>query len=176
MTAYPGQTRTTLGQLCAALWGSQSRLVDASRTEMQCVRPLCHLEAQTIQCKQLRFYEDDLRHIGLCWLSRLLLNGESSPVNAENTEVLYLLSPQLVLGNRTQGNWVPHQETHNCNKCCIRDLHCMDRHLWQSVWPCFVSVVHAMTAGWSFNMAQAVNTIHTGQTKQRFTPIFFFLL
>jgi hypothetical protein len=26
MTAYPGQTRTTLGQLCAALWDSQSRL------------------------------------------------------------------------------------------------------------------------------------------------------
>jgi hypothetical protein len=25
MTAYPGQTRTTLGQLCAALWDSQSR-------------------------------------------------------------------------------------------------------------------------------------------------------
>ena len=26
MTAYPGQTRTTLGQLCAALWDSQSQL------------------------------------------------------------------------------------------------------------------------------------------------------
>ena len=25
MTAYPGQTRTTLSQLCAALWDSQSR-------------------------------------------------------------------------------------------------------------------------------------------------------
>ena len=25
MTAYPGQTRTTLGQLCATLWDSQSR-------------------------------------------------------------------------------------------------------------------------------------------------------
>ena len=25
MTAYPGQTRTTLGRLCAALWDSQSR-------------------------------------------------------------------------------------------------------------------------------------------------------
>jgi hypothetical protein len=25
MTAYPGQTRTTLGQLCASLWDSQSR-------------------------------------------------------------------------------------------------------------------------------------------------------
>ena len=25
MMAYPGQTRTTLGQLCAALWDSQSR-------------------------------------------------------------------------------------------------------------------------------------------------------
>ena len=25
MTAYPGQTRTTLGQLCAALWDSQSQ-------------------------------------------------------------------------------------------------------------------------------------------------------
>ena len=26
MMAYPGQTRTPLGQLCAALWDSQSRL------------------------------------------------------------------------------------------------------------------------------------------------------
>jgi hypothetical protein len=26
MTAYPGQTRTMLGQLCAALWDSQSKL------------------------------------------------------------------------------------------------------------------------------------------------------
>ena len=25
MTAYPGQTRTTPGQLCATLWDSQSR-------------------------------------------------------------------------------------------------------------------------------------------------------
>jgi hypothetical protein len=32
MTAYPGQTRTTLGQLCAALW--------ASSTEMQTAVPL----------------------------------------------------------------------------------------------------------------------------------------
>jgi hypothetical protein len=56
MTAYPGQTRATLGQLCAALWDSQSQPVvihtaldsnqgvcnDTSSTEMQCLRPLCH--------------------------------------------------------------------------------------------------------------------------------------
>ena len=51
MTAYPAQTQTTLGQLCAALWDSQSRAgcdtawsrtrvcSDASSTEMQCLRP-----------------------------------------------------------------------------------------------------------------------------------------
>ena len=27
MTAYPDQTRTTLGQLCAAIWDSQSQTV-----------------------------------------------------------------------------------------------------------------------------------------------------
>ena len=53
MTTYTGQTRMTLGQLCAALWDSQSRAgcdtdwvsnqgvcSDASSTEMQCLRPL----------------------------------------------------------------------------------------------------------------------------------------
>ena len=62
MTAYTVQTRTTLSQLCAALWDSQSRPLvipwfdsrvsvvtpqaprcsNASRTEMQCLRPLRH--------------------------------------------------------------------------------------------------------------------------------------
>uniref|UniRef100_A0A8K9Y2T5 C3H1-type domain-containing protein n=1 Tax=Oncorhynchus mykiss TaxID=8022 RepID=A0A8K9Y2T5_ONCMY len=54
MMAYPGQTRTALGQLCAALWDSQSRLVviqpgigprsvsEASSTKMKCLRPLRH--------------------------------------------------------------------------------------------------------------------------------------
>ena len=54
MMAYPGQTLTwtMLGQLCAALWNAQSRLVmiqpctkvcsGAYSTEMQCLRPLRH--------------------------------------------------------------------------------------------------------------------------------------
>ena len=52
MTAYPDQTQTTVGQLCAALWDSpitagcdsawiQTRDCSvASYTEMQCLRPL----------------------------------------------------------------------------------------------------------------------------------------
>ena len=54
MTAYTGQTWTTLGQLCAALWDShhswlrysldsnQGVCSDASRTETQCLRLLRH--------------------------------------------------------------------------------------------------------------------------------------
>jgi hypothetical protein len=38
MTVYTGQTRTMLGQLCAALWDSQSQLV----VIQQCLRPLLH--------------------------------------------------------------------------------------------------------------------------------------
>uniref|UniRef100_A0AAZ3QTS6 Cytochrome c oxidase subunit 5A, mitochondrial n=1 Tax=Oncorhynchus tshawytscha TaxID=74940 RepID=A0AAZ3QTS6_ONCTS len=51
MTSYPGQTLRTLGQLCAAIWDSQSRpiviqpriepgSVVTSNTEMQCSAPL----------------------------------------------------------------------------------------------------------------------------------------
>ena len=60
MTAYPVQTltQTTLGQLCTALWDSQSQPVvmqpeiepeccsDTASTEMQCLTPLRHSGAQ----------------------------------------------------------------------------------------------------------------------------------
>ena len=72
--AYPGQTRTTLGQLCAALWGSQSRpdviqpgfepgTVATPLAQMQCLRPLrtmmayllmANLNAQTYRDEILR--------------------------------------------------------------------------------------------------------------------------
>ena len=65
MTAYPGQTWTTLGQLCPALWdsrlrpvviqpGNQTRICsDTSSTEMQCLRPLRHSGAHSLdKCEQ----------------------------------------------------------------------------------------------------------------------------
>jgi hypothetical protein len=60
ITAYTSQTRTTLGQMCADLWDSQSQPVvitdwnrtrvfsDASSTAMQCLRPLRCSGAQDI--------------------------------------------------------------------------------------------------------------------------------
>ena len=55
MTAYPGKTQMTLGQLCSTLWDSQSQTdviqprdcSDASCFEMQCISLLHHLGAMT---------------------------------------------------------------------------------------------------------------------------------
>ena len=69
MMAYPGQTLTTLGQLCTALWDSQSQLViawnrtrvcsDASSPEMQCLRPLRHSGALMVNVLLLKHKADD---------------------------------------------------------------------------------------------------------------------
>jgi hypothetical protein len=65
MTAYTGQTWTMLGQLCAALWDSQSQPVViqldlnqgvcnvVSTNEMQCLRPLHHSGAPIIVLSEL---------------------------------------------------------------------------------------------------------------------------
>jgi hypothetical protein len=52
MTAYPGQTRTALGQLCATLWEGiePGTVVTASYTEMQCLRPLRH--SGVLECRR----------------------------------------------------------------------------------------------------------------------------
>jgi hypothetical protein len=62
MTAYPGQTQTTLGQLCTApmglsitaecdtAWIRTMDCCDTSCTEMQCLRQLHHSGAHISPC------------------------------------------------------------------------------------------------------------------------------
>ena len=91
MTAYPGQTRTRLGQFCAALWDSQSRpdVIQPGSEPRTVVTPLALRCSALDHCAvQLHYWEHlDWLHNRLAWKThhprpqRTTEGGADSPVH-----------------------------------------------------------------------------------------------